>query len=176
MNANVETVKNTMLSVVTDPATPDPVRQWLTTLVEQLTDADQPDPRFVSGGPLPSNVGSMADEYMVVRDERLRIEKVAAEVKKRETEIYNVILGTLDESTDTGAAGKAYFVQRIEKDVNNVKDWPTFWAFIRETNSFDLLGKSLNAKATRERIEAGEELPGVAQEKVATLSFKKVGS
>jgi hypothetical protein len=64
-------------------------------------------------------------------------------------------------------------VQRVEKDVTNVKNWDEVWAFIQKTGSFDLLQKRLNDKAAKERFENDDAVPGVAMEKVATLSFNK---
>lgn len=163
-----------IMAVVNDQVTPPQVVDWLNGLLLRLEDVGTPDPRFVKGSPIPTGVGAMADEYSLVREERLRIEKEAAEVKKRETELYNCIMSTLDESTDTGASGKLYRVQRIEKDRANVKEWPELWGYIQKNGAFDLLQKRLNEKAYMDQIEAGEAIPGVVVEPVPTLSFRKV--
>jgi hypothetical protein len=181
MNPKVADVAKTMLDVLNDEATPPPVQQWLSSLIERLQDSDSLDERFVKGTPIPTSIGAQADEYSVVRAERLRIEKEAAEVKKRETELYNCIMSTLDESPDTGAMGEFYAVQRVEKDqaqIDNTEGdgtgWPKFWAYLQATGNFDLMQKRLNDKAIRDRVEAGETVPGVKVEKVPTLSFTKV--
>ncbi len=161
-------------AVLNDPATPEPVIGWLNGLLVKLEDVGAPDPRFVKGGEIPASLGDLADEYAVVREKRLAEEKIAKATKERETELFNSALATLDESADTGAMGKEYAVQRVEKDVNNVTDWPALWKHIQQTGSFELLGKSINQKAVREQIEAGEAIPGIEQNKVATLSFTKV--
>ncbi len=175
MNNHIADVIKVMLGVADDPATPEGVQDWINTLVVHLQDSDVPDPRFVKGGPIPETLGMMADEYAVVRAERLRIDKESKAVKERETEIYNCVMSTLDESTDTGASGTTYRVQRIEKDQPRVTDWPTLHAHIQATGSFELLGRSVNKKAVMEQIESGE-IPGVAVEPVPTLSFTKVDS
>lgn len=174
MTDKVRDVAKAMLMVHGDEQTPEAVKAWLATLIERLQDAEAPDPRFVKGTQLPQGIGAQADEYSAVRDERLRIEKIAKEIKDRETEIFNCIMSTLEESTDTGASGKFYRVQRIEKEVNQVKDWGAFHKYVQETGSFELLQRRLNDKAVREQIEGGEAMPGVEATTVPTLSFRKV--
>lgn len=174
---NIDKIKaaEEMIGMVTsDPATPEPVVAWATALFELINMIDVPDARFVKGSPIPESVGAMADEYSNVRIERLRIEKSAAQVKMRETELYNVVMSTLDESPDTGASGSTYRVQRIEKTRQVVKEWPELWKFIQATGSFDLLQKRLNDKAVNDQIEGGEPLPGVEAAVFATLSFTKI--
>lgn len=174
MSDKVRDVAKAMLMVHGDEQTPETVKAWLAGLIERLQDADTPDQRFVKGTQLPQGVGAQADEYSAVREERLRIEKMAKEVKDRETEIFNCIMSTLDESTDTGASGKFYRVQRVEKEVNQVKDWPAFHKYVAENNAFELLQRRLNDKAVREQIEGGVVFPGVEETIVPTLSFRKV--
>lgn len=174
MSDKIRDVAKAMLMVHQDEQTPEPVKQWLATLIERLEDADTPDPRFVKGSPIPQGVGAQADEYSAVREERLRVEKIAKEIKDRENEIFNCIMSTLNESTDTGASGKFYRVQRIEKEVNQVKDWSAFHKYIQEKGAFELLQRRLNEKAVREQIEGGEKMPGIEMELVPTLSFRKV--
>lgn len=173
LNKKVEDVIRDMVDVAQSPDTPEPVQAWLGALVERLMDSETLDERYVKGSEIPVGIGPKADEYMVVRDHRLALEKEARSVKDRETEIFNSIMSTLDESTETGGVGKMYRVQRVEKDVTNVKDWDAVWKHIQKTGDFNLLQKRLNDKAAKEMIEGGDALPGVAMEKVATLSFNK---
>jgi hypothetical protein len=173
MTDNSERAAEALRAVMNDNATPQAVQSWILGILE-LLEYTGPDPRFVKGGPVPEGLGAMADEYSEVRNERLRIEKEAAGVKARESELYNIIMSVLDESTDTGASGQTYRVQRIEKERQNVKDWPAFWSYIQQHGAFELLQKRLNDKAVREMVEGGEALPGIEAEMVATLSFTKV--
>lgn len=168
-------VMETMMKVAGDGQTPEPVRAWLTALVNDLSQVKFDDPRLVKGGPIPTTVGAMADEYSIVREARLAADKAAEAIKGRETEIYNTILSTLNESADTGASGKLYRVQRIEKKFQRVKDWTAFHQWIRENDRFDLLQKRIADKAVNELVEEGTTLPGVEEEDVPTLSFNKVG-
>jgi hypothetical protein len=169
----VQDVIKLMLMTADDPTTPEPVKAWLTGIVDRLMDSGAPDERFMKGYEIPQGLGAQADEYAVVREERLRVQKEAEAIKARETELYNVIMSTLNESTDTGAMGQFYAVQRIEKDQVQVKDWDQVWSYIQSTGSFDLLQKRVNEKAAKERFENGETVPGAEVVKVPTLSFTK---
>jgi len=175
-NDKVRDVAKAMLLVHEDPATPDPVKQWIADLVERLMDSETPDPRYVKGTDIPQGLGAQADEYAAVREERLRVQKEAEAIKSRETEIYNCIMSTLDESTDTGAMGHFYGVQRVEKDQVQVKDWDAMWKHIQTTGDFNLLQKRVNDKAVKELAEGGDAVPGAEIVKVPTLSFTKVKS
>ena len=110
-----------------------------------------------------------------VREQRLAMEKEAEGVKARETEIHNVILSALSESSDTGASGKKYRVQLVNKTRQHVKDWPSLFSFIRQYDLFDLLQKRLSDKAAAEFVETYKQpLPGVENVDVPTLSFNKI--
>lgn len=153
MNPKIQHVFDQMKTVVDDEATPEQVKVWLGGLMNVLEDADVPAEKFLKGSELPTSTGALADEYAEVRAERLRLEKLAGEVKSRESEIHGVVLSILNESTDTGASGKKYRVQRVEKERLNVKDWPAFWSWIAKNDAFDMLQKRLAEKAAMERYQ-----------------------
>jgi hypothetical protein len=173
---NIETVINSLTAIAGDASTPDAVRTWAGEMSDLLRAAEATDRRFIKGQPIPHTVGAMADEYSIVRTERLRLKKAMEAVQSRETEIYNCIMSTLDESADTGASGALYRVQRVEKDRTAVKDWPSLWAYIQANGAFDMLQKRVNDKAVKDLIEDGKTVPGVEITKVPTLSFSKVDS
>lgn len=166
MTPKTEALLDMIRPVQESAETPDPVRNWLGNLMTAIEDLEIPDERFVKGSPMPESIGALADEYSIVRAERLRLQKESEEVKSRETEIHNVILSFLNESADTGASGKLYRVQRVEKEVVNVVDWPALWKYIAENDAFDMLQKRLSDKAVTDRFE--EALPG-SEEKVNAM-------
>ena len=131
-------------------------------------------PNFVTGNPLPESIGACADLYSEVRALRLAMDKEVKEVKARETEIQNYIIDNLSKSDDTGAAGLRYRAQIKTKEVPTVEDWPSFYAHIQETGSFDLLGKSLGKKAVEERLAAGDAVPGVGTFQSVSVSITKL--
>ena len=133
------------------------------------------DERFTLGGPLPNSVGALADLYSEVRDLRLAMQKATDEVKAREIEVHKMILGTLIESPDNGAAGEKCRVQLVRKTHFNPKDWPALHGWIQRNGAFELLQKRLSTPAVKELYEKYEQLPpGIEKAEVDDLSFSKV--
>lgn len=54
-----------------------------------------------------------------------------------------------------------------------IKDWDTTIKWMAGHKDFTLLKKSINAAGWRERVESGEELPGVEGFEKDTLLFRK---
>lgn len=85
------------------------------------------------------------------------LEKVAAE----RDAIEEQVLAELERLKTPSAGGKAGGVERAESDVPTAKDWSLIHAYIAKNHAFDLLEKRIALKAWRERLEAGEKVPGV---------------
>jgi len=169
--ANVTLVRTNLESIATDPNTPAPVRDWAAFQMRLL---DFP-PELEKGAEMPATLGGQVDEYSEVREERLKLEKLAARVKERETELFNAMLSTLNESADTGASGEHHRVQRVEKVANSVADWDAVHAFILANNAWEIMAKSVNQKALNEYVEEqGAPPPGIERKTIATLSITKI--
>lgn len=171
---NIQKTIETITAVKDDPATPPAVVEWLTELLTLLYEPDPVDERIIKGSPIPTALGAQVDEYAYVREERLKLDRQSAEVKERESELYNCMLSTLAESTDTGASGNTHRVQLVEKEYATVKDWDTFLNHVKATGSFELMRRSLNEKAALETLEDNENVPGVEVSVVSRLSITKI--
>lgn len=77
-------------------------------------------------------------------------------------------------SDATGTAGKDTRVEIKKKPYAKVEDWNKFYAHIKKTGSFELLNRAPNAKAMKERWEAGKQVPGVVKEETKVVSITKV--
>lgn len=73
--------------------------------------------------------------------------------------------GTYRASSDQG-----HTVNMSQKDVPTVTDWPTFYAYVAETQQFEFLQKRLSTPAFKERWTAGETVPGVQATQLWDLS------
>jgi hypothetical protein len=152
----------------------------LSRTAHQVSDAapsNQPggpyDPLAV-GSPLPQSIGRCADLYHDIRELRLMMEKEAADIKARETEIQEHIINNLSKSDDTGAAGLRYRAQVKTEVKPQIADWAAFTAYVAENDRFDLVQKRLGEKAVGDLWEAGETVPGVAKVHVPKLSITKI--
>lgn len=99
---------------------------------------------------------------------RRPLDEVIDPVIKR---IEDHFVETLTVSEATGVQGAAARVQITVSDVPVVKpeDWEEVWRWIVRTKSFDMLPRSLNREAVRERWNAHKHIP-----KVGVFHAKKV--
>jgi len=175
---NVQNVVTALSSVAVAGDTPAQIKGWVNGLISELTGVMQPLDRFTKGEPMPTSLGPLADEYALVRERRLALDKEAGAVKSRETELYNCILSSLVETTtgDTGAAGKTHRVQLVTKTRYQTTDWAKVHEFIKKYGMFELLQKRLADTAVKEYIEVNDgALPdGVEAADLPALSFTKV--
>lgn len=122
---------------------------------------------------LPKTLAACADLYYTTRQERLELDRQADELKKIEAAIKDHLINNLQKDT-TGVAGKLCRVQVVIKPEPQVEDWPSFYAYVAKTKSFDLLQRRVSAPAVRERWEANKEIPGISAFQKVDLSIAKV--
>ena len=75
-----------------------------------------------------------------------------------------------------------YRAQRTEKTVPKIRHdddnpgvgWPQLWAYIAQTNRFDLMQKRLSDKAIKDMWDADEDVPGVERMIVPDVSITKI--
>lgn len=125
------------------------------------------------GDPLPKSLGQCADAFKDINDLRLSMDKSVKRIKDRENEIKNHILDNLAASDDTGVSGLRYKATVVVTEAPTAEDWEAIYDFVSAEDRFDILGKSLNAKAVKEMWEAGEKMPGVGVVHVKKLSITK---
>lgn len=124
----------------------------------------------------PKTIGACVDLAFKLREERQAIAKKAEEVAKKETELKDHVLNTFKKDDIEGAKGKLATAGINRRTVAQVKDWEKFYKYISKHKAFELLQRRVNDGAYRERLEAGEVLPGVEPFQVVTLSLTKKGS
>ena len=123
----------------------------------------------------PTKLGACVDMAYTLRAERLEIEKQAEEVKAKETALKDHIIATFSKADIDGAKGKVASASVTRSVKASVKDWPTVQKWIEDHDAWDLMERRLNNKAYRDRLEAGESIPGVEPFDVITLSLTKIG-
>lgn len=132
---------------------------------------------FKVGAALPASIGRCADLYHDVREMRLAMEKEVEEVKARETEIQEHIIGMLSVGEDTGAAGLRYRAQVVVKRKPRLADWPIFWTWIRKNDYLGMVQRRINEKALEEWLADNPDrgaAPGTEMVQVKSLSVTKI--
>lgn len=127
----------------------------------------------------PKTLGACIDLAYEARAERLEyqrsVEEKLAAMKKREDEIEEHILQSFDKSDIEGAKGSIATASVSRLVVPAVKDWPKVFAYISKKKAWDLMEKRMARVAYRDRLEAGEIIPGVESFTKVSLSLTKVG-
>lgn len=120
------------------------------------------------------DLARLADEYAETKDLRLKLEKEAEEVKKKESELRQALIDNIDKSDATGVAGKKVRITIVSKKKPTVTDWDALWTHIRRRGDYDLVQRRLSDTAVKARWEEGKEIPGVEAFNVLDLSVSRV--
>lgn len=111
---------------------------------------------------LPKSLGACADLYKDLRDQRLLVDKLAAEWKAQETAVQEHIINNLSKTKEGGAVGQRYKAIITEGSTYKINDEKKFYDYVKKNGAFDLLQRRLNDKAVADRVDA---LKGVAAKK-----------
>lgn len=114
---------------------------------------------LIVGDPVPVSLGECADALGIVRDTRLKMERDAEQIKKRENEIEAHLLAVMERDKVLTAGGRRNDVERKPTRTVNIKDWAALCAWVARTGLTEVLYKRINAKAALEVLEASHELP-----------------
>lgn len=120
-----------------------------------------------------SHLPDLVDAYIIVRDQRLRLDKEAKELKEQEDALNKTIIAKLREQSASAIGGRNGLVKLHEDIEPNVEDWPQTYAFIKANDAWEMLHKRITVTAVKERWEAGEEVPGVGRVTKYKLSVSK---
>jgi hypothetical protein len=109
----------------------------------------------------PDAPGTRADILYVLREERLKLQRVCELYEKAEGALRDYFIETLPASEASGLSGTKARVQIESRPVPQVEDWPKLYAHIKKTNNFELLQRRVNEGAVKERWEDKKQVPGV---------------
>lgn len=124
---------------------------------------------------LPKNPSALADLLFATREARYRLQKQVDALQELETAAKNWFVENLPKSQTSGIAGKVARIQLEKKSVPQVQDWDKFYAFVKkDKDGLALLQRRLSEGAVKERLEAGERLPGVGTFIAITVSCTKL--
>ena len=99
---------------------------------------------------LQTKIDELTDEY-----------KAAVKPLQEEYEaLEEHLIDTIPKSNLDGALGKMAMVSIQRATYPTVKDWPTFYAYVKKNDAWDLLQKRPAVVAFRDRWENKEVIPG----------------
>ena len=123
--------------------------------------------------PRPKTLGGMIDRLYAMRAVRLKAGKAIDAMKAQELILTNTILSEFPKSRLQMARGKHATAARKVAAVADVHDWPKLYGWIKKHDAFDLLARSPNNAAFRDRWDEGEKIDGVGFFDKITLSLTK---
>ena len=131
-------------------------------------------PREYKKPPMPKTLAGVVDLFYKVRAERLEEEKYVDEVREFENELKRELINSIPKSEATGVAGKVARATIVKKEVDQVKDWDAFYAYMQKNKAWDLLQKRINASAVRARRDAKKPVPGTETIDIVDVSITKI--
>jgi hypothetical protein len=119
------------------------------------------------------DTSSLVDEYATVRDSRLALKRQVDKLEEQEKKLKAQIIASLIASNATAIGGRFMIVTLVAKTKPVAKVWAELYAYIKETDGWDLLQKRLTETAVALRWDEGIIVPGVEKFPVNDLSLSK---
>ena len=87
--------------------------------------------------------------------------------------IEQEILDALSATGQQGAKTTTKTISITQQTVPSKVEWDQVYAYIKEHDAFDLLQKRLAITSYKDRLEIGEDVPGVTTRELPKLSVRK---
>lgn len=123
-----------------------------------------------------TELSALADKYWTTRQDRLAADKVAAELKTKESKFEAQLIAEMREQKLTAVGGQRVrlTIPTTPDYVPTVETWQDLYDYIVEHKDFSLLEKRVGKAAVKERWDQGETVPGVTKFPVYKLSKSEV--
>lgn len=122
---------------------------------------------------LPKTLGACVDLLYKMRAERLEHQKQVDLAKGKEEALKQHILANLNKQGGEKFGGKVATATISRRTCANVTDWDTFFGWVAETNSWDMVQKRVNDTAYRARLDENVEVPGAEAFEVVSINLNK---
>lgn len=99
------------------------------------------------------------------------ITKLEADIEQLEAELLEVYA---KDETLTVTRGKRATVKLKKTETYTATDWPAVLKYIQKTKAWDMLTKRLSTVAIRERVQAGEKVPGVQHYEKRSIAITEI--
>lgn len=138
------------------------------------TGAAKPRPSKAVAQDPEKTLGTLIDALYEARQVRLDHQRELDRLKAAEGEAEQRVIALLNRLDLNAARGSEATVALNPKVVGQVapEEWSRVHAYVAKTGAWDLLQKRLNNAAVRERVENGEEIPGVKTVTVLELRVR----
>lgn len=123
---------------------------------------------------LPKKPGELADLLYTTKNLRYEVQHRVDRLQKLQTAIETWFINNLDADAATGVAGHKALAKIERKLIPQCEDWDALYAFIARNKAWELLQKRLGETAVKERLDAGQDLPGITIFQAKKVSVTKL--
>lgn len=122
-----------------------------------------------------NEMGTLADLFWQVKNQRLAADKEAKALKSQEDAAEAKLIEQMLRQKVTATGGKDVILTLPSpKEEPVVQDWQEFWKFIKSQDDMSLFERRPGRAAIKERWLNGEDIPGVSKFPVYKLSKQGV--
>lgn len=122
---------------------------------------------------IPKTLPECVDMYDQLREERLALQKQAAELGEREGKLREHLIDNISK-TSPGVIGSNKKVVVVVQPIPRVADEKAYFKFASRKGNEDLVKHVPDIKAIQERWDNGKTVPGVESFNVVKLSLTKI--
>ena len=120
------------------------------------------------------NLSELINQLVEVKQQRADLSLQDSDLSKQAAQLEADIMHAMSEAGTTKAASEAgHSVTMSKKTVPVITDWESFYEYVSQTKSFDLLHKRLSSTAFKDRIEQGEQIPGSSATELWGINLTK---
>lgn len=123
---------------------------------------------------LPKTIGGCLQRLAVLQEQLEELDARRSPIAEEETRIRDYMFESFKKDELSGAKGSGLQCSLAETTVPTLVDFKKFLSYAMKKGNEDLLQKSVNTPAWRERLEAGKKVPGVDSFKRVSLRVGKV--
>jgi hypothetical protein len=120
-----------------------------------------------------STIGKKIDELYQLDNEIARQERVVSTLKKKRAKAELSLMALLKKEGLEQARGNNANARRYKTKHPQIKNGKKFWKYVDKHKAFDLVHNRIASRAYFDRLEEGEEVPGVEVSVFEKLSVTK---
>lgn len=122
----------------------------------------------------PEELSLKVDAFKSLSDKRKEMQKEVDALYAHEKVLREELVLHLRQQNIGAIGGKLATITLVEKSVPICDDWDAFWKYVRDHDAPEMMHRRISDKAVKERIEAGEIVPGIGTLVSYDLSVRKV--
>ena len=125
--------------------------------------------------PTPGQLAAMADKYFTTREQRLAMDRKAAELKEQERNIKAALIKHMREEDVGSIGGRIVTTGLVHKVKPGAADWDEIYGWILNAGpeGFSILQRRLTEGAVKEHWDNDDNIPGIVEVDIYDLSVTK---